>query len=93
MALFENELHTRLAARVIDRLRLGPFHARKIRCNKQEYLPKAPTTERLPDFWAVGHVWAHRPPPLRTHSSSAARSNSSRLPSCSCGMRRSATRL
>ncbi|MGZ6565290.1 MAG: hypothetical protein ACXVH1_38145, partial [Solirubrobacteraceae bacterium] len=44
----ENELDTHLPTGVIDRLRLGPIHARKIRCNNKESLPKAPTTERLP---------------------------------------------
>jgi hypothetical protein len=44
----ENELDTRLTPRVIDRLRLHTLHARKIRCTKQESLPLAPTTERLP---------------------------------------------
>src|SRR3954454_208991 len=43
----ENELHTRLTPRVIDRLRLGAVHARKIRCTNKESLPQAPTTERL----------------------------------------------
>jgi len=43
----KDELHTRLATRVIDRLRLGAVHARKIRCTKQESLPQASTTERL----------------------------------------------
>ncbi len=37
----ENELHA-TSRRVINRLRLGTLHARKIRCNKQESLPKAP---------------------------------------------------
>ena len=44
----ENELDTNLAARVINRLRLRTLHARKIRCNKQESSPQAPTAERLP---------------------------------------------
>ena len=43
----ENELDTRLAPRVIDRLRLSTVHARKIRCTNKESLPMAPTTERL----------------------------------------------
>ena len=44
----ENELNTRISAGVIDRLCLGTIHIPcKIRCNKQESLPKAPTTERL----------------------------------------------
>ena len=43
----ENELNTRLTPRVIDRLRLRAVHTCKIRCTKQESLPKAPTTERL----------------------------------------------
>ncbi len=43
----KNELDTRLTPRVIDRLRLGTLHTRKIRCIKQESLPQAPTTERL----------------------------------------------
>src|ERR1700704_1740400 len=43
----KHELHTHLAPRVIDRLRLHALHARKIRCNKQESSPPAPTTERL----------------------------------------------
>ena len=42
-----NELHAYLTPRVIDRLRLGTVHNRKIRCTKQETLPQAPTTERL----------------------------------------------
>lgn len=44
----ENKLDTRLTPRVINRLRLHAIHARKIRCTKQESLPKAPTTERSP---------------------------------------------
>src|SRR4051812_28163031 len=44
----ENELHTRLTPRVIDRLRLSTLHACKIRCTNKESLPQAPTTERLP---------------------------------------------
>ena len=44
----ENELDTHVPAGVIDRFRLGTLHTRKIRCNKQETLPQAPTTERLP---------------------------------------------
>ena len=44
----ENELNTRLTPRVIDRLRLRAVHTCKIRCTNKEYLPKAPTTERLP---------------------------------------------
>ena len=36
----ENELNTRLPARVIDRLRLGAVHTRKIRCTNQESLPR-----------------------------------------------------
>jgi hypothetical protein len=43
----ENELHTRLTPRSIDRLRLRTVHDRKNRCNKQESSPPAPTTERL----------------------------------------------
>src|SRR3954447_6922092 len=43
----ENELHTRLTPRVINRLRLGAVHACKIRCINKESLPQAPTTERL----------------------------------------------
>jgi len=43
----EDELDTRLTTRVIDRLRLGTIHARKIRCTNKESLPQAPTTERL----------------------------------------------
>jgi hypothetical protein len=35
----ENELHTRLTPRVVDRLRLGPIHACKIRCTNKESLP------------------------------------------------------
>jgi hypothetical protein len=46
----KHELHTRLAPRVIDRLRLSTVHTRKIRCTKQESSPPAPTTERLPKF-------------------------------------------
>ena len=42
----QNELGTRLAPRVIDRFRLRAVHNRKIRCNKQESSPQAPTTER-----------------------------------------------
>ena len=41
------ELDAHLPTSVINRLRLRTFHVRKIRCNKQESLPKAPTTERL----------------------------------------------
>ena len=44
----ENELNTRLTPGVVDRLRLGTIHTCKIRCTKQESLPQAPTTERLP---------------------------------------------
>ena len=44
----KNELNTRLTTRVIDRLRLHAVHTCKIRCTKQESLPQAPTTERLP---------------------------------------------
>jgi hypothetical protein len=68
----ENELHTRLTPRVVDRLRLGPIHACKIRCTNKESLPRAPTT-RSPD--ASGHgsrcnhslplVRGHAPPPAR----------------------------
>jgi hypothetical protein len=43
----KDELHTRIATRVIDRLRLATIHTCKIRCNKQESSPPAPTTERL----------------------------------------------
>ena len=45
----ENELHTRLTTRVKDRLRLDALHACKIRCTNKKPLPKAPTTERLPE--------------------------------------------
>jgi hypothetical protein len=43
----ENELDTRLAPSVINRLRLNTLHDCKIRCTLQESLPLAPTTERL----------------------------------------------
>src|SRR4051794_12446912 len=49
-AQIEHELHTRLTTRVVYRLRLGTLHDRKIRCNKQEPSPSAPTTERLRVF-------------------------------------------
>src|SRR5881275_2630734 len=38
----KDELHTHLAPRVIDRLRLRALHARKIRCTKVESSPPAP---------------------------------------------------
>jgi hypothetical protein len=44
----ENELNTSLTPRVINRLRIDAIHTRKIRCTKEESLPQAPTTERLP---------------------------------------------
>ena len=50
----ENELDTRLTPRVVDRLRLGTIHVCKIRCTNQESLPKAPTTERLPNLLLAG---------------------------------------
>ncbi len=50
----KNELNTRLTPRVKNRLRLGTIHARKIRCNKQESSPLAPTTERLPVWREFG---------------------------------------
>src|SRR5207245_1641383 len=43
----ENELHTRLTPRVIDRLRLCALHDCKIRCTNKESLSQAPGTERL----------------------------------------------
>jgi hypothetical protein len=43
----QNELHTRLTTRVINRLRLGALHTCKIRCTEEESLSPAPTTERL----------------------------------------------
>ena len=43
----EDEVNTHLPAGVIDRLRLGTIHTRKIRCTNKEILPQAPTTERL----------------------------------------------
>ena len=43
----KDELHARLTARVIDRLRLTTIHDCKIRCTNKESLPHSPTTERL----------------------------------------------
>jgi hypothetical protein len=43
----KNELDTRFAPSVINRLRLRALHTRKIRCSKQQSFPLAPTTERL----------------------------------------------
>ena len=49
----KNEFNTRRTPRVTNRLRLGPVHARKIRCNNKESLFRALGLLVSDGVWAV----------------------------------------